>query len=37
MYSAGLCAVICDYGAPVIAFFGVAWLYGRITADKQEN
>ena len=37
MCSAGLCAVICDYGAPVVAFFGVAWLYGRITADKQVN
>ncbi len=24
-------------GALAIAFFGIAWLYGRITADKQEN
>jgi hypothetical protein len=37
MCSAGLCAVICDYGAPFVAFFGFAWLYTRITADKQEN
>jgi hypothetical protein len=24
-------------GALAVAFFGIAWLYGRITADKQEN
>jgi hypothetical protein len=37
MCSAGLCAVICDYGAPVIAIIGIAWLQGRISAAKQEN
>jgi len=23
-------------GAVAVAFFGIAWLYGRITADKQD-